>query len=499
MDDQGGRAQATSIEQKNLREKGSALYRSLAIGLVLCIWLFCPIRARGDVGIVLNESLDTSVARITGSGHSAVYLSRICPESPVKLRLCGSDEQGSVMSNYTTLGEDDPFEWNIVPLSVFVYGVADPHSRPLFTSWKIKAALEENYRDTVLSGYCASHSCQTSGKAEWREMVSASSERTLYILIVSTTVAQDRALIEKFNDAPNVNHFNGATRNCADFTRNLINTYFPHAAHRDVLNDFGMTSPKAVARSFARYAHGRPAAQYRVLHFAQLPGTIKRSTEARDGTEQLYRSKKLLVPMAFFAWHELPVVVASYMLTGRFNPQREFENHATVLQVELGHEIEVEKDNDPDDPRVSDLEAEKRQEGVRVVGSEKEWDSFHEQFDSIVAEAVDDHILASRESLGREVKSFSENGRPYLDERGNLWLEVQQNGKTTQVGLSADNLLAPGSDRAIAYKLMLAHVAETLKSPARQRETMPEFIEAWNLMQQARPDAYERASLAMGR
>jgi len=35
--------------------------------------------AYGDVGVVLNESLDTSVARITGSGHSAVYFSRICP------------------------------------------------------------------------------------------------------------------------------------------------------------------------------------------------------------------------------------------------------------------------------------------------------------------------------------------------------------------------------------------------------------------------------------
>ena len=45
-------------------------------------------RAYGDTGVILNESLDTSVARITGSGHSAVYVSRICPESPVKLRLC---------------------------------------------------------------------------------------------------------------------------------------------------------------------------------------------------------------------------------------------------------------------------------------------------------------------------------------------------------------------------------------------------------------------------
>jgi hypothetical protein len=476
------------------------LYRPLSIALVLCSWLFCSGRARGDVGIVLNESLDTSVARITGSGHSAVYLSRICPASPVKLRLCKPNEQGSVMSNYTTLGEDEPYEWNIVPLSVFVYGVADRRNRPLFASWKIKAALEENYRDSVLRDYCAGHSCQTSGKAEWREMVGAASERTLYILIVSTTVEQDRALIERFNDAPNVNHFNGVTRNCADFTRSVINTYFPHAAHREVVNDFGMTTPKAVARSFAHFAHKQPGAEYRVLHFAQLPGTIKRSSECRDGTEQLYRSKKLLVPMAFFAWHELPFAAGSYLLTGRFNPEQEFEAHATIRQGELGHEIEAIRDNDnPDDTQVADLEAAKRQERVRVVGSGREWESFGDQFDSIVAEAVDDHIIGNRDALSHTFKDLSDEGRPYLDKRGDLWLEIQQGGKTIQVGLGAHNLLAPGSDRTIAYRLMLAHIAETLKSPARQRETMPEFVEAWSLMQQARPDQTERASLAMGR
>jgi len=57
-------------------------------------------RAHADVGVVLNESLDSSVDRITGTGHISVYFSRICPDSPVKLRLCRSDEQGSVMSNY---------------------------------------------------------------------------------------------------------------------------------------------------------------------------------------------------------------------------------------------------------------------------------------------------------------------------------------------------------------------------------------------------------------
>src|SRR3974390_3733578 len=98
------------------------LRRVTTTAALLCSWVVFAGRVHADVGIVLNESLDTSVARITESGHSAVYLSRICPASPVKLRLCGPQEQGSVVSNYTTLGEDENFEWNVVPLSVFVYG-----------------------------------------------------------------------------------------------------------------------------------------------------------------------------------------------------------------------------------------------------------------------------------------------------------------------------------------------------------------------------------------
>ena len=181
----------------------------------LIVTLLTCARARADVGVILNDSLDTSVARITGSGHSAVYLSRICPASPVKLRMCRPGEEGSVISNYTTLGEDQPFEWNIVPLNVYIYGVENPADRPLFASPKIKGALEEAYRENVLADYCQSESCRTSGKAEWREMVSAESERTFYILIASTTPEQDQKIIDEFNSLPNENHLNGITRTCA--------------------------------------------------------------------------------------------------------------------------------------------------------------------------------------------------------------------------------------------------------------------------------------------
>jgi hypothetical protein len=454
-----------------------------ALALLVACFACSPVRA--DVGVLLNESLDTSVARITGSGHSAVYFSRICPDGPVKLRLCRPDEEGSVMSNYTTLGEDRPFEWNVVPLSIYLYGVEDPAEQPVYGSQEIKHALEERYRENYLTGYCEGKTCLTGKGSEWREMVGATLERSIYIFIVATTVEQDEELIAKFNSLPNQNHFNGATRNCADFTRRVINSYFPHAVSPDYLNDFGMTSPKAIARSFSRYAMRHPESQYRALHYAQLPGRIKRSTEARSGTEQLYRSKKLLVPMLIFADHELPFVAASYLLTGRFNPEHESEEHPTAEITDAGYEIDRAK-ADGDEARVKELETLQQDWRADVVGTSDEWKAYKKTFNMVVEEAVRNEIIPNRKYLDHFYHRLESAGTLSIDANGASTMEVANQGETIHVGLSADNILSPGSDPELAYVLMLTRIDRVLKSPKHSRESMAEFRKDWALLQDAR-------------
>jgi hypothetical protein len=431
--------------------------------------LLCP-QARADVGVVLNESLDSSVDRITGTGHSAVYFSRICPESPVKLRLCGPGEHGSVMSNYINIGEDQSFEWNVVPLNVYLYGVEDVENRPIFGSYKIKHVLEERYRNNYLSALCSGASCTNSYKAEWREMVAATLIRSLYLFVMDTTEEQDRKLIAEFNDSPNQNHFNGVTRNCADFTRRVINTYFPNATHPDYLNDFGMTSPKAIARSFTRYARKHPESNLRVLHFAQVPGTIKRSREVRAGTEQLYRSKKFLIPMLVFADEAVPVVAGSYLLTGHFNPGREFE-----------HRPAIEKVSTPD----RQSETASPEERMLIVGTSKEWKTFRKSFDSMVAQNIQNEAIDDRGELKRFFKRFDEAGTPSVDEHGLLWMETSVNGEPARVGLSARNVLARASDPQLAHELLLTRIDHVLKSPKHSREPMFEFVQDWANLQRA--------------
>ena len=439
-----------------------ALYPVAFLAALAC---FAPTPARPSVGVVLNESLHESLDRITGTGHTAVYFSNICADSPIKLRLCRPGELGSVMSVYINIGEDQPYGWNIVPLNIYLYGVEDPRNRPIFGSYKLKRLLEDRYRDNYLADTCATPTCQTSPKAEWREMVGATVIRSVYIFAVDTTVDQDRAIIDQFNDSVNKNHFNGFTRNCADFTRNLINTYFPGAVRRDVINDFGMTSPKAVARTFTHYALHHPDSNFRVMHFAQVPGTIPRSSEVRAGTEQLFRSKKWLIPMAVVAYHELPFAAGSYLLTGRFNPQHTFEKYPVM-----------EASADDPAPSVSP------QSRLQIVGTSAAWKDYHKSLDSLVDR---NQTLFDRQDLAHFFKTLDKDGEPSIDPDGSLWIDLSENGEPLRIGVSANNALAHSSNPQLAYKFLAARVTRVLKSPKHSRETMPEFQQDWSALQHA--------------
>jgi len=437
-----------------------SLRLALALPFALVLLYVAAPRASADVGVILNESLDEDFDRISSTGHSAIYLSHICPESPVKLRLCRPGEFGSVMSNYVNIGEDEPYEWNIVPLNIYLYGVEDPRNRPLFASYKIKHLLEERYRQKYLASYCTTESCLTSSKSEWREMVAATIIRGVYIFAVSTTVEQDQQLIAEFNDSVNKNHFNGVTRNCADFTKHIINAYFPHAAKANYLNDFGMTSPKAVARSFTHYGLHHPDSNFHVMHFAQVPGVTKRSRTVRAGTEQLFHSGKLLVPMALISYYTVPVVTVSYFTTARFNAQKEFEQHAALQAPSAA---------------VSDPHE-------QIAGTHTEWKRLRKSLDSLVAE---NGLRKDGKERNLFFKQLDECGLPSVDESGAVWMDFTPEGKSARVGLSANNVLARSSDAALSYEFLLTRANHILASPARQRETMVEFRQDWASLQRA--------------
>ncbi len=450
--------------------------RSLLAFLVL---LF-PSCASADVALLLHESTGIGAARYTSAGHTSVYLSNVCVESPVSLRLCRPEEAGSVISNYSNFEEMAPYEWNVAPLTVYLYGVEDPADIPLYANAELRKVLQEAYRQKYLSAVCSEKSC-ISGEGRWGDMAGQTFTRDIYAFRVKTTPEQDEALIARYNSLPNVNHYRGFTRNCADFARAILNQYFPHSAKPDHLNDFGMTSPKAIAKSFSHYGEKRPELEFSVEKYSQLAGPIRRSEDNRKGTEAGFRVKKWTVPLLWFRSHELGMCLAAYLITGRFNPQHEFENYPNRQVAELNwKEAQLRMEGHLEE--IPGIEEAKKAERDAAVGDQKTWQQYQNQFAPIAAEAIQQGVFSSHNQIKRYFKTLDREGKPELDINGTPLLRIGN----TSIGLTRRTILQPGSDRLVAYKLMLAKVKATLAASRKNRETLPEFQADWEILQSLR-------------
>jgi len=452
-------------------------------GLAGLLAMLCPAMQAG-VGLMLDEALREGASKWTGAGHSAVYLSGVCMATPVVLRACEPGENGIVLTNYSSFGEDQPFEWNAIPLNVYLYGVEDEAARPMYASPTVRWMLQERYREKFLGGLCAG-TCETDPNALWRESVAASFIRDIYAFTLKTTAEQDNALIEQFNREANVNHFRGITYNCADFAAKVVNTYFPGAAKADHINDFGMTSPKAIAKSFAHYGKKHPELEFHVVRFSQIPGEYKPSKDNRKGTEELFRANRWRVPMAVLTPYELGVFAGSYLILGKFNPELELDRRPTgeVIGLENArHEAHAEGNRElelADKQRILAARA-------NALGTKEEWSGYGLTIGRYETEAVEQGYAKDVKSLRSLERRTVADSWVTMDTKGGLWLDARDGTSHPRVGLSANTLMEPGSDAKTGYLVALARVDAELRKTPKNRETLGFFRKDWELMERLR-------------
>ncbi len=417
------------------------------VSLLPLFWCWI-LPANADVGLLMLETTGSGAARYTAAGHTAVYLSGICPESPVRLRLCSAREDGSVISNYTDFGEAQGFEWNVSPFNIFLYGVEDANDRTLYGDARLLRLLQERYREKYLRKVCSGADCEAF-PGKWRDMVGATFERDIYAFRVKTTREQDEALVSEFNALPNVNRYNGLSNNCADFARRVLNRYFPGSARADRINDFGMTSPKAVAKSFAHYGRKHPELLYSAERYTQLPGPIRRSMDNREGTEVGFHAKKWSIPLLITPGHLLIYFAATYYLTGWFNPEHEYQLHGGRLDSGVSRREESEA-----------------------------WREYEARFPSVLARAYRDGVFTCKKDVDGYFQRLEREGRIELDANGAPMLTKG----TAHVWLTRGKLLRRDSDRLLAERLMLARVNAELKSAHKNRESLGEFRADWEIL-----------------
>jgi len=287
-------------------------YRSIQfIGLLL----LSAGMARPAVTLLLEEPYGT-FGGMNPTGHAAVYLSHVCAASPISLRRCGEGEQGVVISRYHRIAG---YDWLAIPLLPYLYAVDRPDEVPSSVTPEDVAALRDAWRRANLTEIAPD------GEGDWTQLVGSAYDRTLYAFEVETTAEQDDKFIQTFNTRANQNHFNLLFHNCADFARQAIDSYYPHAVHRSLIADVGIMTPKQAARSLVSYSKRHRDLQFSVFVIPQVEGTVARSRPVRGVLESLLKSKRYAVPLVSLA-ALYPAVGGSMAFAwiegGRFDPRR---------------------------------------------------------------------------------------------------------------------------------------------------------------------------------
>lgn len=277
--------------------------------------------AHASVTLLLEEPYGT-FGGMNPTGHAAIYLSHVCAATPVSLRRCNAGEQGVVISRYHRISR---YDWIATPLLPYLYAVNRQDQVPATVSIEDVAALRDHYRRRNLEEVAPDAPGGEPPRGDWIQLVGAAYDRTIYAFGIETTRQQDDAFIRRFNSRPNQTHFNLLFHNCADFVRQAVDFYYPHAIHRSFVTDVGIMTPKQAAKCLVGYGKRHRDLQFSSFVIPQIPGSIARSTRVRGVLESLVKSKRYAVPLVSLAVLH-PVIGGSmavaWLDSSHFNPRR---------------------------------------------------------------------------------------------------------------------------------------------------------------------------------
>ncbi len=262
----------------------------IRLGLLMA----AAVSARADITLLLEEPYGT-FGGMNPTGHAAIYLSRVCAKTPLSLRRCNPGETGVVISRYHRVGG---YDWIAIPLIPYLYAVDTADQAPMWASPEGAAALRDNYRRAHLKEIIPDDSDGSTPSGDWTQLVGEAYDRTIYAFGIESSEKQDDEFIQLLNSRINRTRFNLFFQNCADFSRQVIDFYYPRAVRRNFTADVGIMTPKQAAKSLLRYSKKHDDLQFSIFMIAQVPGTVPRSSSVRGVLESLAKSKRYALPLA---------------------------------------------------------------------------------------------------------------------------------------------------------------------------------------------------------
>ncbi|HEV2523062.1 MAG TPA: hypothetical protein VGT24_11830 [Candidatus Acidoferrales bacterium] len=404
---------------------------------------FAP-RAQADAVVLLEEPYSYDGA-FAGTGHTSVYLTRICAESPLTLRRCNPGESGVVISRYNRIGG---YDWIAIPLVPYLYAVEKAEDIPLYADAKLAAFLRDQYRRAYLEDIAPDGPAGEMPKGDWVQLVGSSYDRTNYGFQIETTPDQDDALIAWLNSHPNHASYKVVTRNCADFVGDILNFYYPHSESRGSIADLGMSTPKHEAKSLVSYSRHHRDLKFSTFVIPQVPGAMRRSKPVRGVLESIFRAKKYAAALALFHPFLAGAVVSVNLVADRFNPAK----NAPVFNL-------------TGDPTAPPSKAEKQ--------------SYLKNLESAAVNGME--IETGRDALAW--RKFETKAQPGLDAEGEPILQAHYNTGMVELGVTRSDLSGGGAPVELQRGLMISRLKQTLARSRAPRISSSDLRDDWELLE----------------
>jgi hypothetical protein len=350
-----------------------------------------------------------------------------------------------VLSRYHSVAG---YDWVAIPLIPYLYAVDRTESVPLFADPKLVTFMRDQYRRDYLSTLAPDLPDGVTPGGNWYELIGSSYARTIYGFQIETSPAQDALLIKKLNTHPNRERYHFIKRNCADFVKDIINFYYPHALHRSIIGDLGVTTPKQIAKMLANYSKHHPELQSSSFVLPQVPGSVRRSAPVHGVLESVMAAKKYMIPLIALNPYIAGGLVIQYIGHRSFDPGK------NALILDSAHEL------DQPMTRADRLAYQSRMEEMSQA-SPKQQNNEARTWERMQANA----------GLGLDTAR-----RPYVQ----VWVGED----LSQVGVARGNILSGSESSELAAKLLEARIRQELRSAATRKTSRSDVERDLALFQQ---------------
>ena len=102
----------------------------------------------------------------------------------------------------------------------------------------------------------------------------------------------------------------------------MIDFYYPHALHRSLVGDLGVTTPKQIAKMMVKYSRHHAELESSDFLVPQVPGAVRRSKPVHGVVESVMAAKKYMVPLIVLNPYIGGGLLAEYFGHRRFDPAR---------------------------------------------------------------------------------------------------------------------------------------------------------------------------------